>query len=268
MAGNLPPASRVSPVRDRILEASYELFSRRGIRAVGVDELIERAGVAKASLYRHFPSKDDLVVAFLERREQRWTNGWVEREARRRGSGPEDQLLAIFEAFDEWFRREDFEACSFINVLLELGPRHPAGSASVRHLENIRSIVRGLAEQAGLRDPGVLRSLLAHPHEGIDHRGRRGRRGCRAASPVDGPPPDRRPPLTPRTEGLTVTGPSSALRLRRRRPLGVGGGTAARASCGEGRRGRQPLPRHRAVATAAEPPRRETSCAYTHFPQR
>ena len=153
MTGNLPPASRVSPVRDRILEASYELFSRRGIRAVGVDELIERAGVAKASLYRHFPSKDDLVVAFLERREQRWTNGWVEREARRRGSGPEDQLLAIFEAFDEWFRREDFEACSFINVLLELGPGHPAGSASVRHLENIRSIVRGLAEQAGLRDP-------------------------------------------------------------------------------------------------------------------
>jgi AcrR family transcriptional regulator len=154
MTGNLPPASRVSPVRDRILEASYELFSRRGIRAVGVDELIERAGVAKASLYRHFPSKDDLVVAFLERREQRWTNGWVEREARRRGSGPEDQLLAIFEAFDEWFRREDFEACSFINVLLELGPRHPAGSASVRHLENIRSLVRDLAEEAGLRDPG------------------------------------------------------------------------------------------------------------------
>jgi AcrR family transcriptional regulator len=156
MAGNLHSASRVSPVRDRILEASYELFSRRGIRAVGVDELIERAGVAKASLYRHFPSKDDLVVAFLERREQRWTNGWVEKEARRRASSPEDQLLAIFEAFDEWFRREDFEACSFINVLLELGPRHPAGSASVRHLENIRSIVRALAEQARLRDPDAF----------------------------------------------------------------------------------------------------------------
>jgi AcrR family transcriptional regulator len=156
MTANLHSASRVSPVRDRILEASYELFSRRGIRAVGVDELIERAGVAKASLYRHFPSKDDLVVAFLERREQRWTNGWVEKEARGRASSPEDQLLAIFEAFDEWFRREDFEACSFINVLLELGPSHPAGSASVRHLENIRSIVRGLAEQAGLRDPGAF----------------------------------------------------------------------------------------------------------------
>ncbi len=154
MAGSLQSASRGTPVRERILDSSYELFSRRGIRAVGVDELIERAGVAKASLYRHFPSKDDLVVAFLERREQRWTNGWVEKEARRRGSTPEQQLLAIFDAFDEWFRREDFEACSFINVLLELGPRHRAGSASVRHLENIRSIVRALAEEAGLRDPG------------------------------------------------------------------------------------------------------------------
>jgi AcrR family transcriptional regulator len=156
MVGNVHSVSRVGPVRDRILEASYELFSRRGVRAVGVDELIERAGVAKASFYRHFPSKDDLVVAFLERREQRWTTGWVEREARRRASSPEDQLLAIFDAFDEWFRREDFEACSFINVLLELGPGHPAGSASVRHLENIRSIVRALAEEAGLRDPGAF----------------------------------------------------------------------------------------------------------------
>jgi AcrR family transcriptional regulator len=121
---------------------------------VGVDEVIERAGVAKATLYRHFPSKDELVVAFLERREQRWTNGWVQKEARRRASKPEEQLLAIFDAFDEWFRREDFEACSFINVLLEMGPRHPAGSASVQHLENIRAIVRGLAEEAGLRAPG------------------------------------------------------------------------------------------------------------------
>jgi AcrR family transcriptional regulator len=154
MAGSLQSASRAESVRERILETCYELFSRRGIRAVGVDELIARAGVAKATLYRHFPSKDDLVVAFLERREQRWTIGWVEEEARRRGSSPEQQLLAIFDAFDEWFRREDFEACSFINVLLELGPGHPAGSASVRHLENIRSIVRGLAEEAGLRDPG------------------------------------------------------------------------------------------------------------------
>jgi AcrR family transcriptional regulator len=139
--------------RERILATAYELFARRAIRDVGIDEVIERAGVAKATLYRHFPSKDDLVIAFLERREERWTVAWVEAEARRRGSTPEEQLLAIFELFDEWFHRDDFEACSFINVLLEMGPAHPVGQASVRHLSSIRSIVGRLAEEAAMRDP-------------------------------------------------------------------------------------------------------------------
>ena len=139
--------------RERILDTAYELFSRRAVRDVGVDEVIERAGVAKATLYRHFPSKDDLVIAFLERREERWTLAWVEAEARRRGTTPEEQLLAIFELFDEWFQRDDFEACSFINVLLEMGPAHPAGQASVRHLAIIRTVVGRLAEEAALRDP-------------------------------------------------------------------------------------------------------------------
>ena len=139
--------------RERILDTAYELFSSRGVRDVGIDEVIERAGVAKATLYRHFPSKDDLVIAFLERREERWTLAWVEAEARRRGTTPEEQLLAIFEVFDEWFHRDDFEACSFINVLLEMGPAHPAGQASLRHLASIRSVVARLAEEAALRDP-------------------------------------------------------------------------------------------------------------------
>jgi AcrR family transcriptional regulator len=143
--------ARAEP-RERILESAYELFSRRGVRGVGVDEVIRRSGVAKATLYRHFPSKDNLVLAFLERRESRWSREWLETEARRRGSTPEERLLAIFDVFDEWFRRDDFEACSFINLLLEMGARHPIGKASVVHLENIRSIVRRLGEEAGLRD--------------------------------------------------------------------------------------------------------------------
>ena len=138
--------------RERILDASYELFSQRGIRAVGVNEVIERAGVATATLYRHFPSKDALVLAFLEMREHRWTYGLVEAEAQRRGSDPEERLLAIFDVFDEWFHRDDFEACSFINVLLEMGLQHPAGGASVEYLHHIRSIVRRFADEAGLRD--------------------------------------------------------------------------------------------------------------------
>src|SRR5256886_16130574 len=103
--------------RERILDTAYELFSRRGVRGVGVDEVIERAGVAKATLYRHFPSKDDLVVAFLELREQRWTRGLLEAGARRLGAGPEEQLLSPFHGLDVWFRRADFEARSLINLL-------------------------------------------------------------------------------------------------------------------------------------------------------
>ncbi len=116
--------------------------------------VIERAAVARATLYRHFPSKDDLVLAFLDRREQLWTHEWLETEAKRRGSTPEEQLLAIFDVFDEWFRQDDFEGCSFINVLLETADReHPVGRSSAVHLEKIRSILRSLAEEADLPDP-------------------------------------------------------------------------------------------------------------------
>jgi AcrR family transcriptional regulator len=154
MVETLDSAARPD-ARQRILNTAYELFSRRGVRAVGVDEVIERAGVAKATLYRQFPSKDDLVLAFLQRREQLWTREWVEAEARRRGATPEEQLLAIFDLFDEWFHRDDFEGCSFVNVLLEFGGRdhHALARASATYLENIRTIVRTLAQEAGLRDP-------------------------------------------------------------------------------------------------------------------
>ncbi|MDQ2983383.1 MAG: TetR/AcrR family transcriptional regulator [Actinomycetota bacterium] len=145
-------ASPRPSARQRILESAYELFSRRGIRAVGIDEVVERASVAKATLYRHFRTKDELVLAFLAQREKLWTLGFVELEARRRGFTPEARLLAIFDVFDEWFARDDFEACSFINVLLEMGAEHEAGKASIDYLENIRSVVRSLADEAGLRD--------------------------------------------------------------------------------------------------------------------
>jgi AcrR family transcriptional regulator len=146
-----PPGE--SDARDRILETAYELFSHRGIRGVGVDEIIQRAGVAKATLYRHFPSKDDLVIAFLDLRERRWSQEFVEAEVKRRGATPEAQLLAYFDVFDEWFHEDDFEACSFINVLLEMGPEHPATRAAIDHLANIRSGVRDRAVAVGLRDP-------------------------------------------------------------------------------------------------------------------
>ncbi|MBF6228641.1 TetR/AcrR family transcriptional regulator [Nocardia abscessus] len=151
---NLPRTAPAVSARERILNTAYTLFTRRGIRAVGTEEVIAVSGVAKATLYRHFPSKDDLVLAVLQRREQLWTLGLVETQSRLRGDTPEGRLLAIFDVFHDWFqKREDFDGCSFINVLLELGAGHPAGQASIGYLDNIRTIVRGRAEAAGLRDP-------------------------------------------------------------------------------------------------------------------
>lgn len=146
----------VSAPRERLMTAAYTLFSRRGIRDVGVDEVIAVAEVSKTTLYKHFGSKDGLVLAYLARREQVWTVGVVEAGARQRAGTPQGRLLAIFDVFDEWFHRDDFEACSFINVLLEMGPKHPAGSASIEYLQGIRGIVASLAQEANLDEPDAF----------------------------------------------------------------------------------------------------------------
>lgn len=145
--------SSPSRVRERLIDTAYELFSKRGIRPVGIDELIRSSGVAKATFYRHFRSKNDLVLAFLARRSELWTTDWIVSESALRAETAEGRLLAIFDLFDEWFQQQDFEGCSFINVLLELRAEHPAGQASIAELGKIREIVRTRAVEAGLRDP-------------------------------------------------------------------------------------------------------------------
>lgn len=142
-----------SEARERILSAAYELFSQRGVRDVGVDELIAQSGVANATFYRHFASKDDLVLAFLQRREQLWTLGTIVAQALERDGTPREQLLAVFDVFDEWFRRRDYEGDPFVNVLLEMGPEHTLGHASLQHLDTVRRMIRQHAEVAELRDP-------------------------------------------------------------------------------------------------------------------
>jgi AcrR family transcriptional regulator len=140
--------------RERILAAAYELFSTHGTRAVGINAVIEQSGVAKRTLYRHFASKDDLVVEFLRLREQRWTKEWLQREVVLRADRPEERLLAIFDVFHEWFQRDDLEGCSFINVLLEIDDRGSAvRQATVAHLAEIRTFLAGLARDAGIAEP-------------------------------------------------------------------------------------------------------------------
>jgi AcrR family transcriptional regulator len=118
---------------------------------------VAESGVAKMSLYRHFPSKDALVLTFLQERERRWTNEWLRAEAERRGNTPSERLLAIFDVFGEWFANENFEGCSFINILLEFDERdHEVRQATVTHLRTIRAFLRQLATDAGADDPDAL----------------------------------------------------------------------------------------------------------------
>jgi AcrR family transcriptional regulator len=140
--------------RARILETAYQLFSHEGIRAVGIDRIIDRASIAKATLYRHFVSKEELVLAFLDLREQRWTHEWLQAEVERLAATPGDRLLCMFDVLDEWFHREDFEGCSFINTLLEISDRDSAiHVAAVGHLAVVREILEDWAAQAGARSP-------------------------------------------------------------------------------------------------------------------
>jgi AcrR family transcriptional regulator len=154
------PPAEPGGARERVLRTAYELFSRHSLNTVGVDRIVAEADVAKTTLYRHFPSKDELAVSVLERHEQVWTRDWLERNVREHktaGAG----LLAVFDAFDDWFRRDDFRGCLFANALLETrDAASPVHTAAATGLRNIRALISSLAEDAGVRDPDLLARQL------------------------------------------------------------------------------------------------------------
>jgi AcrR family transcriptional regulator len=143
----------VRNVRERLIDAAYQLFTAHGVNQVGIDTILAKSGCAKASLYSTFRSKVELAIAVLDRREALWTRGWLEAEIKRRSPSPRGRLLAIFDVFDAWFRRRDFAGCSFINVLLESDTAGPVHRAAAQHLSKIRGIVREYAQEAGLSQP-------------------------------------------------------------------------------------------------------------------
>lgn len=169
---------------ERIGRAAYELFSRHGVRDVGVDAIVAKAGAAKMTLYRNFPSKDDLIVDFLRRREQLWTREWLQHESRLRGARPQDQLLAVFDLFSEWFARPDFEGCAFLTTMMEItDPASPVRRASVAHLAHIRGYLAELATEAGVADAELfarqwhvlMKGSIMAAHEGDVHAARAAR---------------------------------------------------------------------------------------------
>ena len=161
--------------RERLLTAAYELFSRSGVRAVGVDAITEQAGVAKMTLYRNFKGKNELAMAFLQQCEERWLKDWLQAETEARAASPAQRLLAIFDVFTEWFERDDFEGCAFVTSLLEFDDRDdPVRQACVRHLANVRAYLCELATEAGALEPErfaaqwhiLVQGAIVAAHEG------------------------------------------------------------------------------------------------------
>jgi AcrR family transcriptional regulator len=137
-----------SKARQRILEAADRLFYRDGIRAVGIDRIIAAAGVAKMTLYTHFPSKDDLILAVLRYREQ-GVSAFFRSAMERHAPQARGPLRAFFAALQEWLAAPGFRGCAFQNAAVELAdPAHP-GAAFVRgHKQRFSEFLRGLVEEA------------------------------------------------------------------------------------------------------------------------
>jgi AcrR family transcriptional regulator len=145
--------------RDRILETASALFYARGIRAVGVDLIIAESGVAKATFYKHFPAKDDLVVAYLDRVDAAWS-GQLHAAAEAAGPDPADRLVGLFDALGQACRRVGYRGCGFINAAAEATPDGPVHARTVAHKQAVLAWVRDLATDAGAPDPeGLARSL-------------------------------------------------------------------------------------------------------------
>lgn len=151
---------RGTGVREKILATATRLFYAHGINNVGVDIVVAKSRVTKTTLYRHFPSKDALVAAFLQKMNDDWS-AWLQARVARASNRPRERLLAVFDALGEWFRTPEFRGCPFINTAAEVSDRSsPAAKASWRFKQELLAYLRSLARDAGADDPERLSDQL------------------------------------------------------------------------------------------------------------
>src|SRR5262249_395468 len=148
-------------VRDKILETASDLFYKQGIRAVGVDLVVEKAGVAKTSLYRHFGTKDDLVAAFLERADLDFWSAW-DRVGEQYADNARAELDAQLDWIGERAGQPDYRGCPQINVAAEFPDAdHPARKVAKAHKRELRRRLKGIAERLNSAAPDKLAGQLA-----------------------------------------------------------------------------------------------------------
>ncbi len=135
--------------RDHLVDTALRLFSEGGYRATGIDKILAESGVAKMTLYKHFKSKDELILAALRRRDETFRN-WFMREVERRARSPRARLLATFDVIGDWIAKPEFQGCMFINACSEFGGKDdPIHAAAAEHKRLIFGYLRELAAAAG-----------------------------------------------------------------------------------------------------------------------
>jgi AcrR family transcriptional regulator len=157
-------------LQEKILQAASELFYSQGIRATGVDAIAKAANTTKMSLYKYFPSKDDLVIAFLRKRDEdfrAWFVGQVDAKVDAKADTPKAKLLAIFDVIGEWMAIPEFRGCAFINAAAEFSLEgNPVHQVSAEFYDHFRSYIAGLAGQCGSKSPESLALQLSLLVEG------------------------------------------------------------------------------------------------------
>lgn len=146
--------------RDILIDTALELFNQGGYHAVGIDKILAKSGVAKMTLYKHFRSKDELILAALSRRDERWLN-WLREAVANRATSPLARLLAVYDVLSEWFEAPDFNGCMFIKAAGEFSEaENPIHAVCAEHQRRLFDYLRDLAAAAGAPRPAKLARQL------------------------------------------------------------------------------------------------------------
>ncbi len=152
--------------REQIVDVALKLFYKDGFNATGVEKIRETANVSKKTLYNHFKSKDELILAVLRRRDEQFRNNFM-RTVERIGKTPQERLEAVFDACDEWFNSKDFCGCMFINAAAEFTEAdNPCHVIAAEHLRLMNDYITGLAKDAGVENPEKLAEQISFLMEG------------------------------------------------------------------------------------------------------
>lgn len=147
--------------RERLIEAGTDLFYQHGFQAMGLDRILDEVGITKTAFYKHFDSKDELIVAVLNHRDAIDIEEWTRFVASRAGDDPRGQLLAGFDQLHVWFQEPDFRGCMFQNAVTEFpSPSDPIHLAAEAHSVRLTKVLVGYARRAGAPDSGALAEQL------------------------------------------------------------------------------------------------------------